>query len=125
MDKNLYIGDFRVRNCSPYGEYKTIKSLDLGDELKIQYDASEKLIVVLAKKIVEKKGNDSNKCELDKEWAAIGELEMPVHVRRVVVPLLQGNQNRELFECQVSQINKNQSINNQLCISIRSKSSVK
>lgn len=121
MDKNLYIGDFRVRNCSPYGEYKIIDSLVRGDELKIKYDDSEKLIVVFAEKIVEKKDNESNKCKSEKEWTAIGELEMPVHVQKVVVPLLQSNQNREIFECQVSQFNKNQPINNQLRLSIRVK----
>lgn len=116
--KDLYIGDFRIRNCSPYGEYKTLKSLDFGDELKIKYDDSEKLIVVFGEKVVENKDDDSKKSESDKKWVAIGELEMPVHIRKVVVPLLKVHQIGDIFECKVSRVYDKQSIDNCLSVTI-------
>lgn len=111
MDKNLYIGEFRVRNCSPYGEYKIIDSLVRGDELKIEYNVSEKQIEVLGAQ-----NNNSTKT-----WVVIGELEMPEHVRRVVVPMLMGACKSNRFDCLVSYIDVNQPINNCLRLSIWAK----
>lgn len=119
--KDLYIGDFRIRNCSPYGEYKTLKSLDFGDELKIKYDDSEKLIVVFGEKVVENKDDDSKKSESDKKCVTIGELEMPVHIRKIVVPVLMGSNQGNLFDCKVSCVDDKQNINNRLRVSIWAK----
>lgn len=116
MDKNLYIGDFRVRNCSPYGEFKAIKSLEIGDEVKIQYDTSEKLIFVLVEIIVN--NNASNPA---KKCVTIGELEMPVHIRKIVVPVLMGSNQGNLFDCKVSCVDDKQNINNRLRVSIWAK----
>ena len=116
MDKNLYIGDFRVRNCSPYGEFKVIKSLEIGDEVKIQYDTSEKLIVVLVEIIVN--NNASNPTKKD---VTIGELEMPEHIRKVIVPILRGCHKGNLFDCKVSCVDDKQIINNRLRVSIWAK----
>jgi len=111
MDKNLYIGDFRVRNCCPYGEYKTIDSLCRGDVLILQYNASEKVVEVM--------GEDNN--NPTKTWVVIGELEMPVHVRRVVVPMLMGACKNNLFDCLVSYVDVKQPINNCLRASVWAK----
>lgn len=121
MDKKLYIGEFRVRNCSPYGEYKIIDSLVRGDELKIEYNVSEKLIVVKAKTNIEVKEDDKGKLKTVEKWITIGELEISGYVRMVFVPLLIGKHSDEIFECKVSQINKNQHIDNQLRLSVWAK----
>ena len=110
MDKNLYIGDFRVRNCSPYGQYYIINTLSKGDVLILQYNVSEKLIEV--------KGKQKNPT---KTWVVIGELEMPEHVQRVIVPMLMGGHKSDLFDCIVSYVDVNQPINNCLRVSVWAK----
>lgn len=111
MDKKLYIGEFRVRNCSPYGEYKIINTLSTGDVLILRYNVSEKLIEVMREQ------NNNSAKTLD----VIGELEMPEHVRRVVVPMLMGGHKNDLFDCIVSYVDVKQPINNCLRVSIWAK----
>lgn len=102
MDKNLFIGDFRIKNCSPYGEFQIIRTLDIGDEVILQSDAHSKQIVV----------------KKDVVGAVFGEIEMPDHIRGVVAPILQGKHRSDSFVCRISSVDSKQTINNRLRVSI-------
>lgn len=103
--KDLFIGNYKVRNCLQYGEYKIISSLGLGDDVILDYLPADKLIVV----------KDSG------GKVILGELEVPEHIRKVLAPLLQGNHKNDLLECAVSQADKHLSIDNRIRISIWAK----
>lgn len=97
--KDYYIGDFKLSNCTQYGEYEVVSKFKPGKELRIKYEPSSKLIIV--------------KCKKKNEWVEIGELELPEHVRKVMVPLLQGKHNEDLFDCKLFSFDINdKSINN-------------
>lgn len=121
MDKNLYIGDFRVKNCKPYGAIGIIKQLKESDVLVLQYDVSEKLIVVKAKTKIEVKDDTTGVSKTEEKWITIGELGIPGCIRTVLVPLLLGRHCNDLFDCHILQINRNQPINNQLSLSVWAK----
>lgn len=66
--KKYFIEDFKVRNCTQYGEYKIIDQLKSRDEVKIGYDSEEKTIVVKAP-LKEEETNDII------GWEIIGDVE--------------------------------------------------
>ena len=112
----MYIGDFRVRNCRPYGSIGIIKQLKENDPLVLQYDVSEKLIVVKAKTTTEKKDGATGELKKVEKWITIGELDVPGCLRTVIVPLLLGKHSEELFECQLA--DNNLSVNHSFTVSV-------
>lgn len=100
--KNLFIGNYKVRNCLQYGEYKVISSLGLGDDVILEYLPSDKLIVV--KDIVNK--------------VILGELEVPEHIRKILVASLSSNHNHTLYECRVSSIDNQRIDSNRFYVSV-------
>ena len=81
--KVLYIGDFKIKNCTQYGEYEAIRKLKSGSKLTIEYESKDKVICV-------KSSGD-----------VIGELEVPDQISKVMIPLLLGKHKKDLFECKL------------------------
>ena len=109
--KRFYIDDFKVRNCTQYGEYAIIDDLDSGDEVQIEYDGIESTIIVNGpvKDVV----NGSVK-----DWKPFGELEVPEQMRKILVPLLQGKFGKEAFTCKMNIADKKVMINERLMVSV-------
>lgn len=93
--KKLYIGDFKIKNCSQYGEYEFIEKMKFGMSLKLDYEALEQQVVVKVQMVKEEDDEEV------KEWLPFGDVEMPEQIRQVVVPLLQGNHKDTIFECKL------------------------
>ena len=101
MCKQL-IGDFAIVKCDCYGEYKIINKLTLGEKLDLLND----LEVSLA--------NDLEDPESSKKSGKIlGVLKMSDADKKVVQPYLDARRNN-LYECMISQINSNATINERL-----------
>ena len=69
--KKYYIDDFKVRNCTQYGEYGIIDDLNSGDAVRIEYDTEEKMIIVKApekNQENESENNRKNKPENNQEY---------------------------------------------------------
>ena len=93
--KRLYIGDFKIKNCSQYGEYEFIEKMKFGMSLKLDYEPLEQQIVVKVQMDIE---DDIDKVN---EWLPFGDVEMPEQIRKVMIPLLQGNHKDTIFECKL------------------------
>lgn len=106
--KNFYIDDFKVRNCTQYGEYEIMNSLDSGDEVKIEYDSDEKNIVVRSKN---KGNNQTDSGEI------FGELEVPEQMRKIFVPLLLRERN-DVFYCKINILDKKVMVNERFLVSV-------
>lgn len=120
--KSLFIGDFKVRKCTQYGEYEIIDVLYAGEEIKLEFDTNENVIVVTAKNVVD--GFDENtrrrKRSCD-DWSAIGELEIPEQIRNVLVPLLLAGHKDDLFDCNMNPFDRKVAINERLQVSVWAK----
>ena len=109
--KKYYIDDFKVRNCTQYGEYEIIDNLISGDEVWIEYDADEKVIIV--------NGPMKNKrTRVVIGQKQIGELEVPEQMRKILVPLLQGKYGYQPFVCKINIADKKVVINERLQVSV-------
>ena len=91
MCKQL-IGDFAIVKCDCYGEYNKIKDLNIGDDL------------ILSKNL-EVSINEGEK--------AFGTLKISDVDKKVIQPYLDAGWN-DLYECKISQINSNVTINERL-----------
>lgn len=103
--KDLFIGKYKVRNCLQYGEYKVISNLEPGDVVILDYIPADKLIVV----------KDS------KSQVILGDLDVPKHIRKIMLALLSSNQNHPLFESRVSSIDNQRINSNRLYVSVWTK----
>lgn len=101
MSKQL-IGDFPIVKCESYGEYKIINKLTLGKKLDLLND----LEVSLADDL---ENPESSK----KSRKILGVLKMSDADKKVVQPYLDAGWNN-LYECMISQINSNTTINERL-----------
>lgn len=106
--KQYYIDDFKVRNCTQYGQYEIIENLNSGDKVCIGYDSDEKVIVV--------KKYDAKSSEGKGE--AFGELEVPEQMRKILVPLLLGLPGTAAFICKMNIADKKVVINERLQVSV-------
>lgn len=125
--KQYYIDDFKVRNCTQYGEYKIIDGLNSGDDVKIEYDKEEKTITVMGREHEQKikpEHNQENGTDNDQEngsednWKTFGELEVPEQMRKILVPLLQGLPGSDAFICKMNIADKKVVINERLQVSV-------
>ena len=108
--KQYYIDDFKVRNCTQYGEYEIINKLNSGNEVIIEFDKEEKTIIV--------KGHELNEDGTVKSWKTFGELEVPEQMRKILVPLLQGLYGSKAFICKMNIADKKVVINERLQVSV-------
>lgn len=108
--KQYYIDDFKVRNCTQYGQYDIIDKLNSGNEVIIEFDAEEKTIVV--------KGPEKNQDGSVKSWETFGELEVPEQMRKILVPLLRGAYGSLAFKCKINIADKKVVINERLQVSV-------
>lgn len=106
--KDLFIGNYKVKNCLQYGEYKVLSNMGPGDVVTLDYIPTDKLIVV--------KDSESQ--------VILGDLEVPEHIRKIMMVLLSSNQNPPLYESRVSSIDKQRINNNRFYVSIWAKSHV-
>lgn len=102
--KQYYIDDFKVRNCTQYGQYEIIDNLNSGDRVCIGYDPDEKVIVVTT--------------SLEGKGKPFGELEVPEQMRKILVPLLQGLPGSKAFICKMNIADKKVVINERLQVSV-------
>lgn len=108
--KKYFIEDFKVRNCTQYGEYKIIDQLKSGDEVKIGYDSEEKTIVVKAPL----KDEETNDIIV---WGIIGDVEASEQKEKILIPLLLG-MGSEIFKCKINIIDEKAVINEKLRVSV-------
>lgn len=101
--KESFIGDYAIYNCSCYGAYNTISTLEVGERLFIKFDKESNAIMVGS----------------DKECTTIiGELKIPEIDKRVFMPYLKHDWGRMLYTCMLSQKNGNAIYDEMLRISI-------
>lgn len=117
--KNLFIGDFRIKNCTHYGEYEVIDELQFGEPLKLEYDVDEKLIVVKARKVLgEYVANSDHHKKSENDWVVFGEVDMPEQIRKVMGPILQGRNKESIFECKLNSFDKKISIDERFQVTV-------
>lgn len=119
--KKFFIGDFKIRNCTQYGEYEIIDALYAGENIKLEFD-TEEVIVVKAQDVID--GFDKNtgrRKRSNQDWSAIGELETPDQIRKILNPLLQGKHKDDLFDCNMNPFDRKVTINERLQVSVWAK----
>lgn len=109
--KKYFIEDFKVRNCTQYGEYEIINQLKSGDEVRIGYDSEEKNIFVEGPL-----RNEETKEVIS--WRIIGDVEASEQMRKILVPLLQGAYGSRVFICKINIADKKVVINERLQVSV-------
>lgn len=102
--KESFIGDYAIYNCSCYGAYNTILTLEVGCRLHIKFDKESDAIIVVSY---------DNGCEI-----IIGELKIPEIDKKVFIPYLKRNWGGILYDCVLSQKNKDASYDEMLRITI-------
>lgn len=100
MCKQL-IGDFAIVKCESYGNYCEIESLEFNTKLKLKLCCREG-------------GNSSEVQVQTEEEKTIGILCMNDSAKHIIVPHLKQNWNDTLYECRVSKVDTNASINERL-----------
>lgn len=135
--KKLFIDDFKVKNCTQWGEYQIIEDLKRGDSVYLEYSPGDDVIMVKgadrkkAEKLVkeEEKGTCSNEDLLQKietklkecneeVLTVFGEIDLPEQQRKVVVPLLLGKHRASAFECRASSVLPQEPINESVRVSL-------
>lgn len=116
--KTLFIGDFKISNCTPYGEYETINAMSSGEELQLVYEPCEEVFVVKSRKAMPQSDKNKKNERSETEWLMIGEVEFPEQIKKVMKPLLCGKFKKELFECRLISLGDEVSINDRFQISI-------
>lgn len=102
-NKESFVGDYAIYNCSCYGAYNTITELKIGSYLYIKFDKESDAIMVAYDK----------ECE-----TIIGELKIPEIDKKVFIPYLKQNWGSNLYDCMLSQKNNNTAYDEMLRISI-------
>ncbi|MBQ3596073.1 MAG: hypothetical protein II981_11785 [Bacteroidales bacterium] len=101
--KESFIGDYAIYNCSCYGAYNTISTLEVGERLFIKFDKESNAIMVAS----------------DEECTnIIGELKIPEIDKRVFMSNLKHDWGRILYTCMLSQKNNNAIYDEMLRITI-------
>lgn len=125
--KKYYIDDFKVRNCTQYGQYEIIDKLISGNDVIIEYDEEEKAITVKghvndketkAVNNQEKASENNQEKGSENKWETFGELEVPEQMRKILVPLLQGIYGSDAFICKINIADKKVVINERLQVSV-------
>ena len=100
MCKQL-IGDFAIVKCESYGNYCEIESLEFNAKLKLKLCCREG-------------GNSSEVLVQTEGDKTIGILCMNDSAKSIIVPHLKQDWNDTLYECRVSKVDTNASINERL-----------
>lgn len=116
--KTLFIGDFKINNCTPYGEYETVDAMSSGEELQLVYEPCEEVFVVKSRKAMPQSDKNKKNERSETEWLMIGEVELSEQIKKVMKPLLCGKFKEELFECRLISLGDKVSINDRFQISI-------